>query len=168
MELPWSNYLYAVASLGMTFVGFCTIVLGLHQTIDKKGSKLNFLRRHMQGYIELGFSSVVIAMLTPMLAACGLSASLAWRWSSALIAVGLVLHVWYALSRMAAITAWKIPKRFWINSAITGLIVLSLIANALGYFVEPIAGPVVVAATWRLVNAVMVFFLTYEEFIESA
>jgi hypothetical protein len=25
VELPWSNYLYAAASLAMTFIGFCTI-----------------------------------------------------------------------------------------------------------------------------------------------
>src|SRR5262249_2474098 len=92
MELPWSSYLYVVATLAMTFVGFCAIVISLHQT-RKKSPNIQILRIHTRGYIELGFSSVGVAMLAPLLAACGLSASLAWRWSSVIIAVALTAHV---------------------------------------------------------------------------
>ena len=168
MELPWSSYLYVVAALAMTFIGFCAIVLSLHTTGDKENVKLKLLRQHATGYIEIGFSSVLAAMLAPMLTVCGLPASLTWRWSSAAIAVGLAVHVWLTLKRLAAITAWHIPIRTWINQTITGLVVLSLIANSSGFLIEPSAAPVVVAATWRLVHAVVVFLQTYEDFYDDA
>jgi hypothetical protein len=168
MELPWSGYLYAVASLAMTFIGFCAIVLSLHQTRDRENAKLKLLRQHTRGYIELGFSSVAAAMLAPMLAACGFSASLAWRLASALIAIGLAVHIWYVLKRFVALTKWRIPTRIWINSTITGLVILGLLANSAGFLFEPNAGPVVVAATWRLVMAALVFLLTYEDFMSDA
>ena len=118
------------------------------QPEKKRGvRKLKVLRFHIRGYIEIGFSSVVAAMLAPMLAACGLSASLTWRWASAIIAVGLVAHILYALKRFVAIG--HIPIHFQFNSTITALIILSLIANSSGFLIEPSAGPVVVAATWR-------------------
>jgi hypothetical protein len=167
MELAWFGYLYTVATLAMTFIGFCAIVLSLHATRDKENRKLKLLRMHTRGYIEIGFSSVVAAMLAPMLAACGLPALLTWRWASAIIAVGLVAHIWYSLKRFAVITEWRIPMLFWVNSTITGLIVLSLIANSSGFMIEPSAGPVVVAATWRLIHAVDVFLLTYEDFFDD-
>lgn len=168
MELPWSGYLYTVATLAMTFIGFCAIVLSLHATRDKDNLKLKLLRQHTTGYIEIGFSSVVTAMLAPMLAACGLPAPLSWRWSSAIIAGGLAVHVCFTLKRLATITTWQIPMRVWINSTITGLVVLTLIANSSGLLIEPSAGPIVVAATWRLIHAVVVFLQTYEDFFDSS
>ena len=169
MELPWSNYLYAVATLAMTFIGFCAIVISLHQTRDGRSPNMKILRQHTRGYIELGFSAVGAAMLAPMLAACGLSASLAWRWSSVIIAVGLTVHVCFVLRRWFFVLAkGQVPMRIWVNQALTGLVVLGLLANSIGFLIEPSAGPVVVAATWRLVMAAAVFFLTYEDFLESA
>jgi len=167
MELPWSSYLYVVATLAMTFVGFCAIVISLHQT-RKKSPNIQILRIHTRGYIELGFSSVGVAMLAPLLAACGLSASLAWRWSSVIIAVALTAHVCLVLKRFFALAKGPVPMRIWVDQAITGLVILALFANSIGFLIEPSAGPVAVAATWRLVLAAAVFLLTYEDFLESA
>jgi hypothetical protein len=168
MQLPWSDYLYAVASLAMTFIGFCTIVLGLAQIRDKTNSKLKLLRQHARGYIVLGFSAVAAALLAPMLAACGLSASLAWRLSSAIIAIGSAAQIWYTVKRFKVLAAGSgIPKRVWINSIISGFVILALLVNSAGVLFEPNAGPVVVAATWRLTLAVVVFMLTYEHFLED-
>jgi VIT1/CCC1 family predicted Fe2+/Mn2+ transporter len=50
MELPWSNYLYAVATLAMTFIGFCAIVISLHQTRNGRSPNITILRQHTRGY----------------------------------------------------------------------------------------------------------------------
>ncbi len=167
MELPGSGYLYTVATLAMTFIGFCAIVISLHATRDKENRKLKLLRRHTRGYIEIGFSAVMAAMVAPMLAACGMPAWLTWRWASAIIAVVFAVHIWYTLTRFAAITG-RIPTHVLVNSTITGLIVLSLLVNSSGFLIEPSAAPVVVAATWRLIHAVEVFLLTHEDYFEDA
>jgi hypothetical protein len=171
MELPWAGYLYTVASLAMAFVGFCAIVLTLQQITDRKDPKrLKILRQHARGYIELGFSSVGAAMLPPALAACGLSAPLTWRWSSAFIAVGLTFHMGLVFKRFRAIrhsTALEIPVRILIGMVPNGLVVVALVANWTGVLFEPSAGPVVIAATWRLTLAIIVFMMTYEEFLEA-
>ena len=59
MELPGSGYLYTLAVLAMTFVGFCAIVLAFRHTT--KTSPTNVLHSHI--YIELGFSAAGFAML---------------------------------------------------------------------------------------------------------
>lgn len=39
MELPGSGYLYTMATLAMTFVGFCAIVLIFRQSMGAESSK---------------------------------------------------------------------------------------------------------------------------------
>ena len=166
MELPLSGYLYTLAALAMTFVGFSAIVISLYQT-SGKSPNIKLLRQHARGYIELGLSSVGAAMLAPLLAACGLSALLAWKWSSLVIAIGLTLHVYLVFKRFFTLAKGRIPMRVWINNVINGLVIVGLLANFSGIVAEPNAAPVAVAATWRLVHATIVFWLTYEDFLES-
>lgn len=165
MELPWSGYLYALATLAMTFTGFCSIVLVLRPSKDRRTSHLHRLFTH--AYIELGFTAAAAAMLAPMLAASGLSVSLTWRWSSAIIAFGLVAHTSILLKRLIAGRERRFAKRAVAFTTITGLIILSLLANAAGFLIEPGPGPVVIAATWRLVMGSVLFMLTFEDFLES-
>ena len=163
MELPGSGYLYTLATLAMTFVGFCAIVLVLRQSMGAQSSKFHRYASHV--YIELGLTSSAFAMLAPLLATCGLSHASVWRLSSALIAIALVMHTWLILQQFKATRPGPFPARVWVNSTITGFVVLGLLANTAGYYMEPGVGPVAIAATWRLVMGVEIFMLTLEEFL---
>ena len=171
MELAGSAYLYAIASLAMALVGFSAIVLTLQQITDRRDPKrLKILRQHARGYIELGFSSVGVAILPPALAACGLSATLSWRWSSAIIALVLTYHVGLVFKRFRSIgrpTGSRMPPRILIGTVVNTLIIIVVLLNATGLLFEPNAAPIIVAATWRFVSAVIVFMSTYEEFLEA-
>jgi hypothetical protein len=172
MELAGSAYLYAIASLAMALVGFSAIVLTLQQITDRRDPKrLKILRQHARGYIELGFSSVGAAILPSALAACGLSATLTWRWSSAIIALGLTYHVGLVFKRFRTIGrstgSKKMPPRILIGMVVNILVIIAVLLNATGLLFEPNAAPIIVAATWRFASAVIVFMLTYEEFLET-
>lgn len=163
MELSGSGYLYTLATLAMTFVGFCAIVLVFRHGMRTKGGKSH--RHHSHLYIELGFTAAAFAMLAPLLAASGIPHPIAWRVSSAIIAVALVAHTVFQLRRFKASNPGRFPKRVWVNLIITVLVTLGLLANTSGFLMEPGLGPVAIAATWRLVMGVEIFMLTMEEFI---
>jgi hypothetical protein len=166
MELAGSGYLYTLATLAMTFVGFCAIVLVLRQSMGAQSSKFHRYASHV--YIELGLTSAAFAMLAPLLAVCGLPPAAVWRLASAMIAIAIAVHTWFILRQFKASRPGPFPARVWVNTTITVLVVLVLLANTAGLLIEPGVGPVAIAATWRLVMGVEVFMLTLEEFLERS
>lgn len=166
MELPWSNYLYALATLAITFTGFCSIVLVLRPHKDVRSFQLH--RLFTRGYIELGFTSAAAAMLPPLLAACGLSQQTVWRSSSAIIAGILILHTVILLRRVIASKVRRFRGRAVGFTTITVFIIIWLICNAVGVPAIPGLGAVVVAATWRLVMGCALFMISFEDFLEPA
>jgi hypothetical protein len=160
MEPLGFGYLYALAALAMTFVSFCAIVLVLRQG---RKDKLHIGHRH--GYIGIALGAAAAAMLPPLLAVCGLSSLQVWQWSSVIIAIGLVAQTWYIIGRLFKTTSWRFPLRVWINSIVTSFVILALITNVVGYPTASSVGPIAVAASWRLIMAIEVFFLTFEELL---
>lgn len=165
MELPASGFLYTLATLAMTFVGFCAIVLVFRQSMGAHASPFHRYASHV--YIELGLTSAGFAMLPPLLAACGLQADWVWRVSSAVIVLALAGHTWAILKQFKAAKPGPFPRRVWVNSSVTFVVGLALLANTLGTLIEPNAGPVAVAATWRLFMGVEIFVITLEQFLDS-
>jgi hypothetical protein len=161
MDLPGSAFLYTVATLAMTFVGFCAVVLVLRQARAEKATDLQLMHSH--GYIEVALSAVAIAILPPLLAVCGLSELRTWQWSSATIAVGLIAYTVYILNAFYKLSRGKIPAYVWINQLVTALVILLLIGNVFGVPNPPNIGPIAIAATWRLIMAVTIFFCSLEE-----
>ena len=78
MELQGAGYLYTLATLAMTFVGFCAIVLIFRQSMGAESSKFHRYASHV--YIELGFISAAFAMLGPLLAGRALFEIAPARW----------------------------------------------------------------------------------------
>jgi len=159
MELSGSGYLYTIAALAMTFVGFTSIVLVLRH--DMKASPITALHSH--GYMEHGFSAAAFAMLAPLLATFGLSVPVIWRSTSLIIAIVIIGHFWFTVHRFLR-TAGRLPLRFRINYGIQAIIIVALLANAVGSPFDPQLGPVAAAATFRLFIGVEIFMLTFEEF----
>ena len=165
MELPASGFLYTLATLAMTFVGFCAIVLVFRQSMGAQASPFHRYASHV--YIELGLTSAGFSMLAPLLATCGMKVDLVWRASSAIIVIALAGHTWTILKQFKAAKPGPFPRRVWVNSSVTLLIGLALLANTFGIVMAPNAGPVAVAATWRLFMGVEIFVITLEQFLDS-
>ena len=163
VELPGSVYLYTLATLAMTFVGFCAVVLVLRQSRPKKRAGFHVVHSH--GYIEIALGAAAAAMLPSLLAVCGMSATATWQWSSTIVALGFIAHTGFILTRFYRIVAWRVPLHVWINTVITGIVTVILIVNAIGFLAPPNVGPIAIAATWRLVMAIEIFLVTMEEFL---
>ena len=113
MELPGSGYLYTVATLSMTFAGFCAIVIVLRQSIGKEiaGFHVVLTRR----YLESGLWTAAFAMLPALLSICGLPHATACRASSVIIAIVMVTYrvlglLPGSLSRLPTLTLAGAPR----------------------------------------------------------
>jgi hypothetical protein len=82
MELPGGPYLYTLAALAMTFVGFTTIVLILRQVLGRELTPFDALLAHI--YMELGLLVSIGSMLPSLFAIWGLPQITVWRLSSAI------------------------------------------------------------------------------------
>jgi hypothetical protein len=163
MELPGVPYLYTLAALSMTFVGFCAIVIVLRQTIGKEISGWHIVL--MRLYIETGFWAAAFSMLPPLLALCGLPHTAVWRASSTFIAVVMVGYGVAYPRRRRSMTADPVPLRRWLP-IVTGslLVIVGLLCNAVGAPFEPSVAPVAIAATWTLVCGAGIFLLALTAF----
>jgi hypothetical protein len=108
MELPGSAYLYTLATLAMTFAGFCAIVIALRQTTGRDLSGFQIVLTRL--YLESGLFSAAFCMLPPLLAVCGLSATTVWRVSSAIIALVLLCYGAIYPKRRGTMVAGPVPR----------------------------------------------------------
>ena len=165
MELPGSAFLYTLATLSMTFAGFCAVVIVLCQTIGREISGFHVIL--MRLYIESGLWAAGFCMLPPLLTACGLSESTVWRAASAIIAIVMIAYgATYGMRRRAMMSEPLPPGRWLPIVTISILVVGALIGNAIGIPREPTIGPVAVAASWTLGCGAVVFVIALNAFWE--
>jgi len=134
MEVIGVAYLYTLATLSMTFVGFTAIVLFLRQALGHHLSRFDALLAHI--YMELGMIVTGGSMLPPLLIIWDLPQIMVWRLSSAVAALPALLFVLTYPSRRRAATSGQTPLYLWVSSSMYLLIGLSFLANAAGFFRE--------------------------------
>ena len=167
MELPGSTYLYTLATLSMTFAGFCAVVIVLRQTIGKEVSGFHVIL--MRLYIESGLWAAAFCMLAPLLAACGMSEATVWRASSAIIAIVMIGYGATYPMRRRVMMAEPLPTRRWLPIVVVStVVVVALIGNAAGIPREPAVGAVAVAASWTLGIGAVIFILALNAFWERS
>lgn len=158
MELVGSAYLYTLATLAMTFAGFCAIVIVVRQTAGKELLGFHLVLTRL--YLESGLFSAAFCMLPPLLAVCGLSDTMVWRVSSAIIVAALLGYGATYPTRRAAVSAGPLPRVRWVPIVgISMLVVIALIGNAIGFPYRPTIGPIAIAATYTLGCGAIVFLL---------
>jgi hypothetical protein len=167
MDLPGSAYLYTLATLSMTFVGFCAIAIVLRQSIGAEMSGWHIVLTRL--YIESGLWAAAFSMLAPLLALCGLTAPTVFRVSSGIIALSMLVYgATYARRRRLMMTE-RIPVRRWLGvTAGSLLVIVGLLSNAAGLpFAEGVA-PIAIAATWTLGCGAVIFMLALDTFWKRA
>jgi hypothetical protein len=86
-----STYLYALASISTTFVGFSALIMMVRQTLGDGLSELEaWITRT---FVQLGFLVTAGAMTPPLLALCGLSDDFIWRLCSGIIGAIMLIFV---------------------------------------------------------------------------
>jgi hypothetical protein len=156
MESPGTSYLYTLALLGMTFMGFAAIVMLLRQTL---GSHLRpFDTLFARVYMEFAVIVSMGAMLPPLLMFWDLPTGAVWRLSSGLVGT---LLLWIGLSypaRRRAVTGEPTPRYVRLNVAIILSISLTFMIAATGMLHER-SGPAFLVALTAFLTFVLVAWL---------
>jgi archaellum biogenesis protein FlaJ (TadC family) len=85
MELPGSSYLYALATVSITFVGFSALLLIFRQAM---GSTMTRYESYfMLSFMQVGFIVTIGSLSPPALALYGWSPTTVWRLSSTIMAI---------------------------------------------------------------------------------
>ena len=130
MELPEVTYLYTVALIGMTFIGFSVIVMLLRQTVGRKLRTFDALFAHV--YMEFGLIVTVAALLPPLLVFWGSPAALIWRVSAGLAAIPVILFGLTYPSRRRKATGEPTPLYVRVNVTLVLLMGLVFVATSAG------------------------------------
>jgi hypothetical protein len=151
-ELPGAGYLYTMAILGMTFIGYSAVVMLLRQTLGRKLRAFDALFAHV--YMEFGLIVSMGAMLPQMLMFWELSNSMIWRISSLLVGFPLlVFAVTYSARRKAA-SGETTPAYVWLNVTFVLLVSLTLLGASAGAAQERAGTVFITALTVFMIFAV--------------
>jgi hypothetical protein len=166
MEAPGTTYLYTLATISMTFAGFCAIVIVLRQAIGEKLSGFHVVLTKL--YLEAGLGATAFCMCRLLLASCGVPLAVVWRTSSGVIAVAIILYGGTYPKQRQLKTSDPLPVRRWLAIVIgSAAVILGLLGNVAGMPFAPGVGPIAIAATWTLGCGALVFILALDEFWES-
>lgn len=128
MDLPSSSYLYSLAVVSTTYVGFSALLVGLRQA---KGSRLTKNDAYFTlTFIQVGFIVTVSGLIPSLVALYGGSLQTVWRIASLAAAVPIL---WFAASlpaRRRAATGMPIPGFVKVIVVVQVVAGLSLLLNA--------------------------------------
>ena len=155
MELPGSGYLYALATVAITFVGFSALLIVFRQSIG--GGATRYDAYFTMSFIQPNFIVAGGALVPPLLALCSLSEDTVWRLSSALTAFAILLFVVTVPTRRHAAVDEPIPLYIRVLLVLQFSGALLLIANAAGRPFAPGPGPYALAITWLLFTTAIAY-----------
>jgi hypothetical protein len=167
MELANSGYLYTLAMLAMSFVGFTAIVMILRQSLGAPLSHFDALVARF--FMVWGFAIAYAAMLPPLLAAFDLPQPVIWRTSCVIMGLILItLSIVYPLLRRKA--TGERPPRFVYGQSAAGVILgLMLLADAAEPFRLPLGSAIYLAVlTFTLVQASVGFIITINVMLRAS
>ena len=99
MELPGSGYLYTIAALAMTFVGFIFDCARFSSRYESFCDYSSFIRMAIWNSV---FRRQHLQCSAPLLATFGLSVPVIWRVTSLIIVIVIIGHLWITLHRFLA------------------------------------------------------------------
>jgi hypothetical protein len=136
MEVTGAAYLYTIATIGITFIGFSAIVMMLRQTSRQPLERFDILIAHV--YMEFGLIVSVGSLLPPLLSFWGMPPQMVWRVSSALTGAVLLLFSLTYRPRRRKVVRELLPWYTKINIAVITLIGLVFVGNACGIVQEKV------------------------------
>lgn len=157
MELPHEAYFYTLATVGITFAGFASILMALRQ--DRSGGMSRFHLWVAKSYIQSGLFTAMSALMAPLLFGLGLSEDLTWRAASLLIGLPSLAMLTAAPRQWRVASQMALPPRVWAQIGVGVIVNLLLLLNAAGWPLPPRGGLVMLAVSWNL----FAFFIQFAE-----
>jgi len=148
MELAGTNYLYAVATISVTFVGFSALLLVFRQTIG--GKMTNYDSHFTVSFMRAGFIVTGGGLLPQLLAFYEMSHTSVWRASSAIMAIPMLLFVSTTPRRRRAATNEPMPLYVGLLLLLQLFAGICLLVNAAGWPTPPGLAPFALALTLML------------------
>ena len=146
MEFPRSIYLYTLATVSITFVGFSAPLLVFRQTIG--GRMTMYDSFFTLSFVQAGFIVTAGSFLPPLLALHKLSHETDWRIASASSAILILMFVVaFPGRRRRATGSAAAPAYVWILLSLQSLAALDLVLSAVGKPLGPGAAPFASAMT---------------------
>ena len=128
MELPGSGYLYSLAVVSITFVGFAALLIVFRQTMG--GAPTSYDAYFALSFIQIGFIVTAGALLPPLLALYGWSAETVWRVAGAALALTILWFVATIPRRRRAATGHPVPLFVRTLLAVQALSAIALLLVA--------------------------------------
>ena len=125
-----AGYLFTLATLAISFVGFSALVIVLRQALGGAMSKLDVLLARI--FIQLGFLVAAGAILPPMLALFPWPERVVWRISSLCVSMPTLLFAVTYPARRRAASGARTPPRVWLDVFVLILAAAALVANGTG------------------------------------
>jgi hypothetical protein len=145
MELPGANYLYALATVSVTFVGFSALLLVFRETIG--GRMTGYDSYFTLSFMQAGFIVAAGGLLPQLLAFYEMSHTSVWRASSLIIAIPIFLFVGKIPGRRRAAIKESIPFYVGFLLLLQFLAGAYLVLNAVGWPTPPHLAPFALALT---------------------
>jgi hypothetical protein len=165
MELPGSGYLFNLAMLAITFVGFTAIVVVLRQSAGGKLLPIDTVVARL--FMVWGFTVTYAAMLPVLLAAYDLKPASVWQISNLVSgAFLLVVNASYPFLRRRA-TGEATPVHVQLHVAFALATGLVLVLNALEPFPRAVPAIYLSAITVYLVHASFAFVQHFGFMLEN-
>ncbi|MBO0758502.1 MAG: hypothetical protein J2P54_21845 [Bradyrhizobiaceae bacterium] len=145
MELLGANYLYALATVSVTFVGFSALLLVFRETIG--GRMRSYDSYFTLSFMQAGFIVAAGSLLPQLLAFYEMSHTSVWRASSLLVAIPIFLFVGKIPGRRWAATKEPIPFYVGFLLLLQFLAGVYLVLNAVGWPIPSHLAPFALSLT---------------------
>lgn len=158
-----SDYLFRLATLSLSFVGFSSVVVTLRGALG--GNLSDSHLRLVRLYIEGGLLVTALALVPTLLNILHLPETVTWPLSSAIAASVLSLVMLIQFRRRRSIEPNGFPPWVVVIYIVSIVAVAALWFNAAGLPFPPNAGPYAVALTWAICIFGFIFVRTIELFL---
>jgi hypothetical protein len=160
MVIAEATYLYALAALSVSFVGFSTLVIVFRQSAGDRLSRYDSY--FVLSFMQAGFIVTAGALLPPLFVLYGVAEERALRVASAIAAVAICWFVASVPGRRRAATGAPAPTFVRLLLALQFFAAVALLFGALGRPWGQGAAPYASALTLILVTSGIAFLLALD------
>ena len=131
-DLPGSVYLYALATVSITFVGFAALIIVVRSSAGHELTKYDTY--FLLSFIQVGFISTAGSLLPSLFALWRWNPHVVWRVSSGLTLLPMFWFIAHLPRRRRAATGQPLPRFLIVLLSFQSLVVATFAAQAAGIF----------------------------------
>jgi len=151
VELPGSLYLYAIATVSITFVGFSALLVVFRQSMG--GQLTRYDTYFTLSFIQAGFVVTAGALVPPAVALYSVSQDAAWRIAGGIVSILVFTFVARVPARRRAATGQPMPRQIKFMLTLQALSGVSLVLGAAGVYGATVGAAYVSAIAVLLITS---------------